>query len=631
MQGEVFIIHKRNLKTPITYYGGKQTMLKYLLSMIPEHRMYCEPFFGGGALFFAKPKAEVEIINDLNGEVINFFKVLKTKFLALQKEVQATLHSRELYRRSMEIYKHPHRYSDVQRAWALWTATNQGFAGMIGSWGFGKTNSKEKAVAAKRDNFIRAYEDRLRTVQVENTDALKVIARCNEKDAFIYCDPPYIGSDQGHYGGYGEEQYEELLNALSKTKARFLLSSYPSRILSKYIRRFGWKTKKVEKYVAVTKLTDRKKTEVLVYNYDLSKITPHVGVEAEQEAVLAGINAQSKTHMKNSYSNIAKECFFIDRFLALNGKVLYKNTFGIFIDELHKAMEDKKIRKTSPVAKEIMEIQRIAVDQFNKMHNADYFEIKPALVKRLNGIVAKWQSSHEDIDQAYVKSKKKVRTLNGIGDRNAAVMSSAQFANMQFSTIGLKDKWRDFIGDPSPGFTAMVFGMPKMGKSYLCVDFASYLAKNHGKVLYVSKEEFMSPTLALKIKEKQAATDNLDIAGTIPADLAPYGFVFLDSVTSLKLSPDDLKRLQAKYPKISFVYVFQVTKAGSARGTNEYMHNVDVVIEIPEKGKAVQFGRFNQGGTLDIFPKEQSEVLLLEQTPSLNGSDELEGVKKKVL
>ncbi|KAK6021826.1 hypothetical protein OSTOST_12495, partial [Ostertagia ostertagi] len=144
-------------------------MLKHLLVMIPEHRIYCEPFFGGGALFFAKPKAEVEVINDVNGEV--------TKFSALQKEIQATLHSRELYKKAMKIYNDPQGHSDVDRAWALWTATNQGFAGMIGSWGFGTTNSKEKSLANKRENFINVYEERLKTVQVENNDALKELKK----------------------------------------------------------------------------------------------------------------------------------------------------------------------------------------------------------------------------------------------------------------------------------------------------------------------------------------------------------------------------------------------------------------------------------------------------------------------
>jgi DNA adenine methylase len=256
------------MKTPITYYGGKQSLLKYLLPLIPPHKIYCEPFFGGGALFFAKPKSEVEVINDLNGEVINFFKVLKTKFSALQKEIQATLHSRDLYKKAMAIYKNPKAYSDIQRAWALWTATNQGFAGMIGSWGFGKTNSKEKAVANKRDDFTKTYEERVKTVQVESNDALKVIARCDSKDTFIYADPPYIGSDMGHYEGYSEKDYAQLLSALAKGKSKFLLSSYPSPILNQYIKKYKWKVKKISKYVAVTKHTDKQKVELMVFNYD---------------------------------------------------------------------------------------------------------------------------------------------------------------------------------------------------------------------------------------------------------------------------------------------------------------------------------------------------------------------------
>ncbi|MBA4240993.1 MAG: methyltransferase [Sphingobacteriaceae bacterium] len=260
------------MKTPITYYGGKQNMIKHLLDIIPAHTIYCEPFFGGGALFFAKPKSEVEIINDKNGEVINFFKVVKTKFAELQKEIQGTLHSREHYKKAMVVYEHPDLFTDVKRAWALWVLTNQGFASMIGSWGFGKENSKEKSLANKRDDFTRAYADRLRMVQIENNDAIKVIQRSDTKDTFIYADPPYIGSDMGHYKGYSEEDYKKLLDALVKVKGKFLLSSYPSLILSQYIKKYKWKIKKVEKSVAVTKHTDKKKTEMLVMNYDPEKI-----------------------------------------------------------------------------------------------------------------------------------------------------------------------------------------------------------------------------------------------------------------------------------------------------------------------------------------------------------------------
>ncbi len=75
------------MKTPITYYGGKQKMLSVILPMIPEHSIYVEPFFGGGAVFWAKEPAQVEFINDINGEVANFYRVLQTDYDALKREV----------------------------------------------------------------------------------------------------------------------------------------------------------------------------------------------------------------------------------------------------------------------------------------------------------------------------------------------------------------------------------------------------------------------------------------------------------------------------------------------------------------------------------------------------------------
>lgn len=284
------------MRTPITYYGGKQTILKYLLPLIPAHRLYCEPFFGGGAVFFAKPKSEVEVINDINGEIVNFFKVLKTNFPELQKEIRATLHSRELYKKAMVVYAHPDLFSDVKRAWALWVLTNQGFAGMIGSWGFGKSDSKEAALAVKRENFTKDYEDRLRKVQLENNNALKVILRCDDKETFIYADPPYIGSDQGHYKGYSENDYRELLDALAKVKGKFLLSSYPSKILQEYIKKHKWRVQKITKSVAVTKHTDKVKTEMIVMNYDPAKIKPFIHT----------LNAKDSKELKVIYKQLNK-------------------------------------------------------------------------------------------------------------------------------------------------------------------------------------------------------------------------------------------------------------------------------------------------------------------------------------
>jgi len=260
------------MKTPITYYGGKQMMVKQLLKYIPVHRLYIEPFFGGGALFFSKPKSEVEVINDINGEVINFYRMVQTNFIELETEIKATLHSRELFKKAKVIYENPDLFTDVKRAWAFWTMANQSYASSLESWGYANDNGKEKTLANKRDAFSLDYAIRLELTQIESNDAIKVIDRCDTVDAFFYVDPPYCNSHQGHYKGYSNYEFMLLLERLSTIKGKFLLSSYPSEVLSNYISKFGWKSESFTKPVGVTKNTRKSKTEVLTYNYNRNEL-----------------------------------------------------------------------------------------------------------------------------------------------------------------------------------------------------------------------------------------------------------------------------------------------------------------------------------------------------------------------
>ena len=95
------------MKAQITYYGGKKRMLKIILPMIPEHDIYVEPFFGGGAVFWAKEPANVEFVNDKNGEVANFYRVLQNDFDALKKQIDSTLHSEFMHKEARSIYFSP--------------------------------------------------------------------------------------------------------------------------------------------------------------------------------------------------------------------------------------------------------------------------------------------------------------------------------------------------------------------------------------------------------------------------------------------------------------------------------------------------------------------------------------------
>jgi len=109
----------RSLKTPITYYGGKQKLAGVIVPLIPPHVVYAEPFAGGATIFFAKPPAKVEVLNDTNGELINFYRVISEKYNNLQKEIRQTLHSRKLYEDARVVYANPHLFSEVKRAWAV--------------------------------------------------------------------------------------------------------------------------------------------------------------------------------------------------------------------------------------------------------------------------------------------------------------------------------------------------------------------------------------------------------------------------------------------------------------------------------------------------------------------------------
>lgn len=260
-------------KTPISYYGGKQTMLNKILPLIPEHKCYIEPFFGGGAVFWAKPPAEVEIINDINATVSNFYEQVKKNFPELKQLIDSTPYSRDSYRQAMVMYHAPYLFNPVQRAWAFWVATVQGFSNKIGSWRCAQNRPKEVILLENKKALLsEEVSNRLRLVQIENKNAIELIKRHDHEDAFFYLDPPYVDSNQGHYGGYTQQHFDELLDALEGIKGKFLLSSYPNESLSRYSERNGWISKGNYMHLSASNQGGKRKIEMLTYNYRLNEV-----------------------------------------------------------------------------------------------------------------------------------------------------------------------------------------------------------------------------------------------------------------------------------------------------------------------------------------------------------------------
>lgn len=257
------------MKTPISYYGGKQQMLPVIKPLIPNHRIYTESFCGGAAVFWAKEPAPVEIINDMNGNVANFYKVLRSDLEGLKKHLSATLHSRETYKYALTIYHLPYLFTEMQRAWAFWICTNSGFSHQIGSWAFDSSGKTVKMLGNKLTMLTTAYAERLKNVTVEQNDACRIIERFDAPDAFHYVDPPYLNCDQGHYAGYAEDDFKRLLNALSGVKGKFLMSSYPHPLLTEYAAKNGWNTKEIVMHLSASSKSGKRKTEILTANYEI--------------------------------------------------------------------------------------------------------------------------------------------------------------------------------------------------------------------------------------------------------------------------------------------------------------------------------------------------------------------------
>ena len=259
------------LKTPITYYGGKQGMLKHIRPLIPEHDLYCEPFAGGAAVFFDKEPAKVNVINDLNGELVNFYKTVVSDFELLKAEIIKTLHCRSQHQHAWYIYNNPDYFSNIQRAWAVFVLSKMGFAGQLSSsFGFDKSEGRHpKKVRFAQEAITEELKLLLQHSTIECDDAFVVIKRYDCPKAFHFIDPPYVGSNMGHYSGmFNEQSLVELLDVCAGLQGKFMLTMYPNETIQQYVDRRKWTIHKVDRQVSACKAESRRRQEEwMICNY----------------------------------------------------------------------------------------------------------------------------------------------------------------------------------------------------------------------------------------------------------------------------------------------------------------------------------------------------------------------------
>jgi predicted ATP-dependent serine protease len=186
------------------------------------------------------------------------------------------------------------------------------------------------------------------------------------------------------------------------------------------------------------------------------------------------------------------------------------------------------------------------------------------------------------------------------------IMSSRDLRDYRYDQYNFEGKWHDLVGNPGKKFHMMVYGRPKQGKSYFCFDLAQYLS-NFGRVLYIAAEEGFSATLQKKLEDMGGDNPNLDFANfrdyeTIKNALPghDYRFVVIDSVNYIRIEPEEIEELKANNPRMALITVQQATKDGKFRGSQQYAHNCDIIIEVIQ-GVAHHTGRFAPPSEMPIF------------------------------
>ena len=221
-------------RTPLSYYGGKQTLAPHIVSLMPRHDAYLEPFAGGAAVFFAKPRADRETLNDIDGQIMAFWRALRDRPEELASAVSLTPYAREEWLAASEPAD-----DDVEAARRLLVRIDHSFVREGRSWSPPSLMKDRKGRWQPRTwsdmpRRIRAAADRLAGVCLEHGDAAEMLSRWDFPGSLIYLDPPYLGPGRRAPGkGYDHDLtpdlWPRLVDALLAVKhAAVVLSGYPN-------------------------------------------------------------------------------------------------------------------------------------------------------------------------------------------------------------------------------------------------------------------------------------------------------------------------------------------------------------------------------------------------------------------
>lgn len=252
-----------NHKPIIPWMGGKRRLAKHILPLIPEHTCYCEPFAGGAAILFLKPPSKSEVINDINGDLVNLYRVVKHHLNEFITQFKWALTSRKMF--EWEKMSCIETLTDIQRAARFFYLQKLCFGGKVSGQNYGTATT-----SPPRLNLLRIEEDlsqahlRLSQVNIENLSWENCITRYDRPHSFFYLDPPYWQT-AGYDTEFGWTHYEKMAELMTISKGKFLMSINDHTDIRSLFKDFD--IQEVGIKYSVGKSKNKKTTELIIKSY----------------------------------------------------------------------------------------------------------------------------------------------------------------------------------------------------------------------------------------------------------------------------------------------------------------------------------------------------------------------------
>jgi DNA adenine methylase len=248
---------------PLAYIGGKRTLAKQIIAIFPEHTTYVEPFAGGAQVFFHKEPSKVEVLNDLDGEMVNFFRVCQTHY----EELTRYLRYMHVSRKWFELLQatDPATLTDIQRAARHLYLLKNCYAGLVRRRNFGCSVTQPPGFNLERiPALIEETHKRLARVQLECRPYEEILQRYDRPTTLFYLDPPYYGLKLYRYN-LDPDDFSKMAKYFGKLRGKFVLSLNDVPEVRAIFKQF--KLREVELAYTAQRTAGRRFSEVLITNF----------------------------------------------------------------------------------------------------------------------------------------------------------------------------------------------------------------------------------------------------------------------------------------------------------------------------------------------------------------------------